>query len=60
VRLPKRFTDLDPSWSVQIALNQYREAAARSRVLVQHLEAMVAEQAQRERDARRDARRNGR
>jgi len=56
VKMPKRYSDIAPSWRVQIALNSYREAAARARDLVEHLEDMVAEQEQRDRDARRATR----
>jgi len=58
--MPRKYSDIDSSWRVTIALNQYREAAARAHDLVEHLEDMVAEQEQRERDARSKARRNGR
>ena len=55
--MPKRYSDIAPSWRVQIALNSYREAAARARDLVEHLEDLVADVEQREREARRKARR---
>jgi len=57
VKMPKRYSDIAPSWRVQIALNSYREAAARARDLVEHLEDLVADVEQREREARRKARR---
>ena len=57
MKMPKRYSDIAPSWRVQIALNSYREAAARARDLVEHLEDLVADVEQREREARRKARR---
>jgi len=60
VKMPKRYTDLAPSWAVTLEINRYRAAVAEARTLVERLEDMVAEQAQRERETRRKARRNGR
>ena len=57
MRLPKRYTDIHPTWAVSIEVNRYRRAVAEARDLVERLEDMVAEQEQRERDARRNARR---
>ena len=55
--MPRKYSDLDPTWRVNIEVNRYRQAVAQAHDLVEHLEDMVAEQEQRERDARRKARR---
>ena len=57
--IPKKYTDLDPTMAVTIALNQYKESQAKTRDLQEKAKALIAEQEQRERDARREARRNG-
>ena len=60
MKVPARYSDIDPSWSVTIALNQYKESQAKTRDLQEKAKALIAEQEQRDRDARREGRRNGR
>ena len=60
MKVPARWTDIDPTMAVTIALNQYKESQAKTRDLQEKAKALIAEQEQRDRDARREARRNGR
>ena len=60
MKVPARWTDLDPTMAVTIEVNKYKESQAKTRDLQEKAKALIAEQEQRDRDARREARRNGR
>ena len=56
MRLPRKYSDLDPTMAVSIEVNKYRQAQAEARDLAEKIKDLAAEQAQRDRDARREAR----
>ena len=56
MKLPKRYSDIDSTMVLNIEMNKYRRAQAEAQDLAEKIKDLVAEQAQRERDARREAR----
>jgi len=56
MKLPKRYSDIDSTMVLNIAVNKYKESQARTRDLQEKVKALIAEQEQREREARRKAR----